>query len=45
MLNLFHTSIALHVSAYSAILKCFEIVVETAVLLYAVILRVNTLQI
>jgi hypothetical protein len=40
-LNLFHTSIALRVSAYSAILRCFEIVVEIAALLYAVMLLVN----
>jgi hypothetical protein len=38
-------SIAPHVSAYSAILRCFEIVVEPAALLYAVILRVSKLQI
>jgi hypothetical protein len=44
ILNLFHGSIALHFSAYSATLKCFEIVIETAALLYAVILRVNKLQ-
>jgi hypothetical protein len=36
---------ALHVSAYSAILRCFEIVVETAVLLYTLILRVSELKI
>jgi hypothetical protein len=42
---LFNTSITLHVLGYSAILRCFEIVVEIAALLYAVIIHVNMLQI
>jgi hypothetical protein len=33
IVNIFHTSTALHVSAYLAILRYFEIVDETAALL------------
>jgi hypothetical protein len=44
ILNLFHTSVAPHDLAYSAMLRCFEIV-ETAALLYFVVLHVSKLQI
>jgi hypothetical protein len=44
-LNLFHTPVALYVSGHSAILRCFAIVVESAALLYAVMLRVHKLLI